>query len=113
MYTESGKLVGGRLRSTRTRPSDSCTLACFCMKYACPKSDGAIQAVFAQSDLGLLWKNGTKSDVGSWIRPDSGFPNGGDCRTDFVLVMLMCFGRGVNDGLLELTTFITTCLYYM
>ena len=69
--------------------------------------------MFAQSDLGLLWKNGTKSDVGSWIRPDSGFPNGGDCRTDFVLVMLMCFGRGVNDGLLELTTFITTCLYYM
>ena len=41
--SESGKLVAGRLSSTRTRPDDFCTVACFQTRCIWPKPDQAIQ----------------------------------------------------------------------
>ena len=41
--SETGKLVAGRLRSARTRSSDSCKPACFLTRCFWPKPDQAIQ----------------------------------------------------------------------
>ena len=41
--SESGKLVAGCLYSARTRPDDSCTLACFRTRCTWPKPGQAIQ----------------------------------------------------------------------
>ena len=41
--SESGKLVGGQLHSSRIWPHDSWTLTCFLTRYVRPKADQAIQ----------------------------------------------------------------------
>ena len=69
--SESGKLVAGRLSSTRTRPDDFCTVACFQTRCIWPKPRPGrpdwMWAGFRQYDPGHLWKNRTESDTGSWI----------------------------------------------
>ena len=47
--SESGKVVAGWLRSARTRPDDSCTLACFWTRCVQPKPDQAIRMGCRQS----------------------------------------------------------------
>ena len=65
---QSGKLVAGWLCSATTGQDDCRTLACFQTR-----PDMSDQNMTRPSRSDLLWKNGTESDEGSQIQPDSGW----------------------------------------
>ena len=66
--SKSGKLVAGWLCSATTGQDDCRTLACFQTR-----PDMSDQNLTRPSRSDLLWKNGTESDEGSQIQPDSGW----------------------------------------
>jgi len=69
---ESGKLVAGWLHFAKSEPSDWLIHTQAFFRTRCDWSKPG-WASFAQYDQCLLWKNGTKSDVGSHIYAGSDF----------------------------------------